>query len=82
MENKPVDVHQVTLTWDNLTAKVGEKLILDDISGYCQPGQMLAIMGPSGAGKTTLLSLLASKKNSSLHIQGKVLANNSPFTAQ
>ena len=28
----------VTLTWENLTAKVNDKLILDNISGYCQPG--------------------------------------------
>lgn len=37
-------------------------------------------MGPSGAGKTTLLSILASKINKSLTIDGSVLANNKPFT--
>jgi ATP-binding cassette subfamily G (WHITE) protein 2 (SNQ2) len=72
----------VTLTWKNVTAKVGTKAILDNVSGFCKPGQMLAIMGPSGAGKTTMLSLLASKINKSLAVEGSVLANNMPFTAQ
>lgn len=38
MENKLPDVRKVSLTWKNVTAKVGDKRILDDISGYCQPG--------------------------------------------
>jgi ATP-binding cassette subfamily B protein len=32
--------------------------VLNDISFAVQPGQMLAIVGPSGAGKTTLTSLI------------------------
>ncbi|KAG8985416.1 hypothetical protein FRB90_004720, partial [Tulasnella sp. 427] len=37
------------------------KVILNSISGRVQPGEMMAILGPSGAGKTTLIELLASK---------------------
>ena len=76
----------VTLTWSNVYARVGDKQILTDCSGYCEPGSMLAIMGPSGAGKTTLLSILAKKRSEGLSVEGNVVirlsqieANNCPF---
>jgi ABC-type lipoprotein export system ATPase subunit len=40
---------------------VGEKHILNDLSGSVNPGEMLAILGPSGAGKTTLIEILGGK---------------------
>ena len=62
--------------------KTDEKYILRNVSGYCKPGQLLAIMGASGAGKSTLLNALTFRnlggltvRNSStsihfLHIKG------------
>ena len=35
-----------------------EKIIINDFSAQVQPGQMVAIVGPTGAGKTTMVKLL------------------------
>ena len=42
-----VDTERVAVT----DAPLPMKVILDGVSGYCRPGQLLAIMGSSGAGK-------------------------------
>ncbi|XP_053211814.1 uncharacterized protein LOC128395413 [Panonychus citri] len=38
--------------------------ILDNISGYAKPGQVLGIMGPSGSGKSSLLNVLSGRLKS------------------
>ena len=51
-----------------------KKIILNNISGYAKPGQVLIILGPSGSGKTTLLSVLSGMQNytsGEVHYQGK-----------
>ncbi len=35
-----------------------ESRVLNDISFECQPGQVIALLGPTGSGKTTLVNLL------------------------
>lgn len=54
---------QSVFTWENLRYTIGsgkdEKLLLNDVSGYCKPGQMTALVGASGAGKSTRKSKLA-----------------------
>lgn len=47
----------------NISHKVGEKTILDNISFDIQPGEFLVIIGPNGAGKTTLLKSLCKDFN-------------------
>lgn len=40
------------------------RVILDNLSGHVEGGQLCAILGPSGAGKSTLVDLLAGKRKS------------------
>ncbi|KAF5344221.1 hypothetical protein D9756_011252 [Leucocoprinus leucothites] len=50
----------------------GDKTILNALSGRVDPGEMMAILGPSGAGKTTLVEILAGKSKSGV-VTGQVL---------
>lgn len=59
--------------------KGGKRQLLDNISGYCAPGTMTALMGESGAGKTTLLNTLA-QRNVGI-ITGDMLVNGRPIDA-
>ncbi|WRT67810.1 uncharacterized protein IL334_004784 [Kwoniella shivajii] len=40
----------------------GNKIILNDSSGFIEPGGFACILGPSGAGKSTLVDILAGKR--------------------
>jgi len=54
--------------------------ILNDVSGYFEPGTLTAIMGPSGCGKTTLLTLLSGRimegrLDGTRMVNGEILVN-------
>lgn len=42
----------------NLSVKIGEQKILDNISFTLEEGEFLGVIGPNGAGKTTLLKAI------------------------
>ncbi|KAJ6289973.1 hypothetical protein OIU78_025818 [Salix suchowensis] len=70
----------VFLTWNDLwvtipNRKHGGKPILQGVTGYAQPGELLAIMGPSGCGKSTLLDALAGRLSSNARQAGEILIN-------
>ena len=47
------------IEFDHVSFRHGTKVILTDVNFTVEPGQTLAIMGPTGGGKTTLIHLLA-----------------------
>jgi ABC-type multidrug transport system ATPase subunit len=51
----------MVMIWEDLTVTIGadNKKLLDGVTGFAQPGRIMAVMGPSGCGKTTLLNSLA-----------------------
>ncbi|KAL5982249.1 ATP-binding cassette sub- G member 1 [Asimina triloba] len=70
----------VFVTWEDLwvtawNGKAGSKAILQGLTGYAQPGQVLAIMGPSGCGKSTLLDALAGRLGSKTRQSGEIVIN-------
>lgn len=60
-------------------APAKKKTILEDISGFIAPGELVALMGASGAGKTSLLNILAGKNK---EYSGKVRVNGQRVSKQ
>ena len=50
---------QGQIEFDHVSFRVDNKQILRDVTFSVQPGQTVAVMGPTGSGKTTLIHLLA-----------------------
>jgi ABC-type multidrug transport system ATPase subunit len=49
--------------------------VLENLTGYAEPGYFTALMGPSGSGKSTLLDALSSRLASNAFQSGTVLLN-------
>ena len=47
------------IDFQHVSFQVDSKTVLSDVSFSVQPGQTVAVMGPTGGGKTTLIQLLA-----------------------
>ena len=47
------------IEFDHVSFSIDSKPILTDVSFAAEPGQTVAVMGPTGSGKTTLIHLLA-----------------------
>ncbi len=51
--------------------------LLKGITGFAQPGVLMALMGGSGAGKTTLMDVIAGRKTIG-RITGEIYLNGRP----
>lgn len=68
------------LTWKDLTVTVSlsngdTQKVLEGLTGYAEPGSLMALMGPSGSGKSTLLDALASRLATNAFLSGTILLN-------
>ena len=50
---------QGQIEFDHVSFRIDGKPILEDVTFAVQPGQTVAVLGPTGSGKTTLIHLLA-----------------------
>ncbi|KAL5538216.1 hypothetical protein UlMin_043886 [Ulmus minor] len=69
------------LVWEDLTVVLPNfgnghtRRLLDGLTGFAEPGRIMAIMGPSGSGKSTLLDTLAGRLSGNAVMTGNILLN-------
>ena len=65
------------LTARDLNVRLGNRVVLKDVSLALSPGHLVALVGPNGAGKTTLLRALAGliPSEGAIEIGGQALAS-------
>lgn len=56
--------HSCCLRVQNLSVKIGNDTILQDINMHIHCGEMIALIGPNGAGKSTLLKAILGQQES------------------
>ncbi|XP_062172082.1 ABC transporter G family member 15-like [Alnus glutinosa] len=75
------DERGMYLVWEDVSVVVPNfgnghtRRLIDGLSGYAEPGRIMAIMGPSGSGKSTLLDALAGRLSGNIVMSGNVLLN-------
>jgi len=69
----------MTLEARNVTVKVRDKTLVDSVSLYVVPGEVVGIIGPNGAGKSTLFRAMTGDARLA---GGSVLMQGSPLNAR
>ena len=64
------------LRLDNVSCKIGQRVIFDGVSFVVNPGEIVCLLGANGAGKSTLLKSICSD----LKFKGNILLNDVPLS--
>ena len=73
-EHVPASLH-----FSNVSYAIGNRTILENVTGSVKAGQVMAIMGASGAGKSTFLDILARRRKKGV-VGGTILVNGREVT--
>jgi ABC-type multidrug transport system ATPase subunit/ABC-type multidrug transport system permease subunit len=81
--NTPLSAEDLTtsLSWRNLSYSVDGVTMLQNLSGYVRPGQLVAVLGGPDAGITTLLDVLAHRTRGRGEVLGEMYVNRRPLDA-
>ena len=61
------------LQLENIIKKIGDKVIIDDLSLTCFRDEIFVLIGENGAGKTTILQSIAGNHSG---LEGNIIAHN------
>jgi ATP-binding cassette, subfamily F, member 3 len=59
---KPARSGRTVVEADTLTVRIGDRVLLDEVSFAIERGEHVALVGPNGSGKTTLLETILEKR--------------------
>ena len=71
----------MTLALEHVTIAVDGRVLIGDLSARIEPGQVLAVMGPSGSGKSSLLAWIAGTLEAPFEARGGLRLNDVDVTA-
>jgi ABC transport system ATP-binding/permease protein len=64
---------KTVLELEDVTIRVGERTLLDDVTWRVGPGDRVGLVGVNGAGKTTVLKVFADETSTGVSVDGRVI---------